>query len=153
MNEIGKSLQPADAGKDEREMVVGELSAEHYFSGPLPPPAVLERYEKALPGSAERILAMAEKQSEHRRQVEQKIIHSDILDSKLGLWFGFLIGLAAVLVGGWVSVKVSTGAGGVISISAIAALVGVFVYGSRQKQNEPPEKPQPEDPPVNNMFA
>lgn len=37
------------------------------FSGPLPPPQVLAQYESILPGSANRILSMAEKQSEHRR--------------------------------------------------------------------------------------
>jgi uncharacterized membrane protein len=30
------------------------------FSGPLPAPEILQRYETILPGSAERILAMAE---------------------------------------------------------------------------------------------
>jgi len=30
------------------------------FSGPIPPPAVMDGYEKVLPGAAERILKMEE---------------------------------------------------------------------------------------------
>ena len=37
------------------------------FSGPLPPPEVLEHYERIAPGTAERLLAMAESQSAHRQ--------------------------------------------------------------------------------------
>lgn len=32
------------------------------FSGPIPSPEILERYEKLLQGSADRILTMAEKE-------------------------------------------------------------------------------------------
>ena len=38
------------------------LRAEHY-SGPLPPPQMLEQYNRAVPNGAERIMAMAEKQA------------------------------------------------------------------------------------------
>jgi len=36
------------------------------FAGPLPHPSVLAGYDDVVPGSAERILRMAEKQLEHR---------------------------------------------------------------------------------------
>ena len=36
------------------------------FSGPIPPPAMLGKYEEYLIGSAERIVRMAEKEQEHR---------------------------------------------------------------------------------------
>ena len=49
----------------------GSLVAQHtavQFSGPLPDPQNLQRYEQILPGSAERIMAMAETQLAHRIQ-------------------------------------------------------------------------------------
>jgi uncharacterized membrane protein len=45
------------------------------FSGPIPPPTLLAEYNKVVPNAAERILAMAEKQSEHRQFLEKKVIN------------------------------------------------------------------------------
>lgn len=36
------------------------------FSGPIPPPSIIKGYEDILPGTAERIVAMAENQAKHR---------------------------------------------------------------------------------------
>ncbi|MDE6052372.1 MAG: DUF2335 domain-containing protein [Lachnospiraceae bacterium] len=55
------------------------------FSGPLPPPNIIKGYEDILPGSAERILAMAEKQSEHRQFMERKMIATESRDGFLGV--------------------------------------------------------------------
>lgn len=41
-----------------------------YFQGPLPPPALLEYYERTLTGAADRIFTSAEEQGRHRRTVE-----------------------------------------------------------------------------------
>ena len=57
------------------------------------PPEAFQRYEEILPGAAERILKMAEKQAEHRQRLEEKIVNAEIRDARLGLIFGFLIGL------------------------------------------------------------
>ena len=37
------------------------------FAGPLPPPEILEQYNRLVPDAAERILTMAETQAAHRR--------------------------------------------------------------------------------------
>ena len=42
------------------------------FSGPIPPPAILGEYEKIHAGLADRIMKMAESQSEHRKYLERK---------------------------------------------------------------------------------
>ena len=41
----------------------GIAAAKAEFSGPIPPPSIIEGYERVLPGSADRIISMAEKQS------------------------------------------------------------------------------------------
>ena len=110
------------------------------FSGPLPVPAYLAQYEEILPGSAERILKMAEEQSDHRRSLETKVINSGVSDSKKGLWFGFLIGIGGL---GVVSYCASLGfqvLAGIIAALDLGSLVGIFVYGSQQKKNERVQK-------------
>ena len=46
--------------------------------GPLPDPAVLQRYEEILPGAAERILAMAEANAAHRREAQKQEMEATI---------------------------------------------------------------------------
>lgn len=46
------------------------------FSGPLPPPEVLEKYNAIEPGSANRIIRMAESQAQHRQSLERTVIES-----------------------------------------------------------------------------
>lgn len=47
-------------------------SRDEFFSGPIPPPQTMAGYETALPGSADRILKMAEEQSAHRQEMEKE---------------------------------------------------------------------------------
>lgn len=74
------------------------IKAQSFFSGPLPPPAVLKNYDEALPGAAERIFALTEKEQSHRHQWENKALASEISYSRLGLWLG-AAALFAVIIG------------------------------------------------------
>jgi hypothetical protein len=69
------------------------------FSGPLPPPAVLQAYDEILEGAAERIFKMAEAQASHRQQLEKSVVTSDIRKSYLGLGAGFLVAALAITGG------------------------------------------------------
>jgi uncharacterized membrane protein len=44
------------------------------FSGPLPPPEILTKYNEAIPNGAERIMAMAERQAAHRQNIELRVV-------------------------------------------------------------------------------
>jgi len=52
-------------------------------SGPLPPPQDFAEYEQTLPGVADRILSMAEKQAGHRQALENKAMNVEGLNSLL----------------------------------------------------------------------
>lgn len=106
------------------------------FSGPIPPPAILEQYNTIVPNAAERILKMAENQASHRHQIESKVIDSEIKNSRTGLHYGLIIGLAAIIGGTICTLKGFQIAGGVIGGTGITGLVGVFVYGSHQRRKE-----------------
>lgn len=60
-------------------------------SGPIPDPESFQKYEKVCPGSAERILSMAEKNGEHRRKCEETELKANINLNKASFW-SFLIG-------------------------------------------------------------
>ena len=58
------------------------------FSGPLPPPEILAKYNSVVPNAAERIITMAETQAAHRQRMESKVIESNVRNSQLGLHYG-----------------------------------------------------------------
>ena len=82
-----------DALPENVRVSVMEASA---FSGPLPPPSMYSGYEKTLPGSAERILAMAEKEQAHRFSWEDRALNANALETKRGQWFGFAMGIVCI---------------------------------------------------------
>jgi len=106
------------------------------FSGPIPHPSILVQYNQIAPNAADRIIGMAEKQSDHRQEIEKKVINSEIINSTLGLLCGFLIGLSAI-VGGVLCIMNGHSTGGVmVSGGGISGLAGVFVYGSNNRKKE-----------------
>lgn len=54
--------------KDKKKVVEAALTVmrSEIYSGPIPPPEAFEKYEKVLPGAADRIMKMTERQQEHR---------------------------------------------------------------------------------------
>jgi uncharacterized membrane protein len=106
------------------------------FSGPLPPPQILEKYNEIVPDAANRIITMAENQAKHRHQLESEAIKSEIRNSRTGLHYGFIIGIAAILGGVVCTLAGYQIGGGIIGGTGITGLVGVFVYGSRSKRKE-----------------
>lgn len=69
---------------EEVKQVIHQVFREIEFSGPMPPPNILNGYEKILPGAADRILSMAETQSKHRQLMEKKMIEAEARDGLLG---------------------------------------------------------------------
>jgi len=59
------------------------------FSGPLPPANQFAEYEHTLPGAADRILALAEKEMEHRHQNEEVIVKKSMSLGGKGQIFSF----------------------------------------------------------------
>lgn len=139
INEVIQYLEKLP--KDELKKVIRRVSVERsMYSGPIPPPEILEGYEKVLPGTADRIMKMAEKQADHRRNMEETTVNSGARDSKLGIICGTFVCFSLIVVGG-ISVMIgSTSTGTVLSLSGLAPIVTAFIYGTRSNANERKEK-------------
>jgi len=101
-----------------------------YF-GPLPPSKEFGNYEQTLPGAANRILAMAEQESEHRRKNEEKIVIHSMKKSGRGQIFAFIL---AILSLGLVLFSIFKGEplGTIVpAIIALSSLIAVFA-GKKQ---------------------
>ena len=112
------------------------------FQGPLPPPSMLAKYDEILPGFAERLLSMTEKQATHRQSIEATVVQSSVSSEKTGVVLGFILSLI-VISGGFVMVWAGKNVEGLVAILApLATLASVFVYGKRNQRKELAEKRQ-----------
>lgn len=89
------------------------------FSGPLPPPEELAKYEQILPGSAERLIAMVEHQSSHRMKLESFVIERQQTQSSLGQGLGFVIALCFLIGSVYTTVEGFPWVGGVLGGTTI----------------------------------
>jgi uncharacterized membrane protein len=92
------------------------------YAGPLPPAAEFARYDQALPGAAERILALAEKETLSRHKAEAKLISI----SGRGQVFALIVSILSLAVVG-LSIYFSQPVASIApAIIAITGLVSIF---------------------------
>ncbi len=99
------------------------------YSGPIPHPDILYRYNQMVPDAAERIFVMAEKEAPHRHNLENKTLDVLSRQLRLGQILGFTMGIATLtitmvaLVLGYENVAIALGS------TTVIGLVAVFVTG------------------------
>ena len=125
--------QPAESSENEVQTSQG-VSLQ--YSGPIPPPSILEGYERLLPGAADRILSMAEKEQQHRHQLEKDESVDNRLTVKRGAIFAFIITLSVVACGTYVIAIGKSGAGIAVILGALASLVSAFITGRTPKKSK-----------------
>jgi Predicted membrane protein (DUF2335) len=97
-----------------------------HWSGPLPPPSELEKIDQIIPGGADRLLRMAEKEQTHR-----------IEDARRGQYLGWSLAAGAVIAAAVVSLchgpwQVSVALVGIPVLGAVHALI----QGRREKSGK-----------------
>lgn len=99
---------------------VREVVTQAIFSGPLPPPALLAHYEQTLPGLADRIATMAEK--------EQKVRHRDnawiLTNDSVKVSGSIVVSLVLIAAGVYCGIIGEPWLGGVLGTSG--AIAGIM---------------------------
>lgn len=108
--------------------------------GPLPQWEDLEKYGQIIPNGADRIMAMAEKQQDHRQSLEKKAISEQLTQSKRGQTFGLLIGLTAIIGGVACILLGHEWSGAFLGGVGLTGLVSVFVIGKRKQEKSLDDK-------------
>ena len=111
------------------------IQAAHH-SGPIPPPAMLEEYNKIVPNAAERIIKMAEDQSAHRIKIESQVVNTDTRNTTLGIVCALIIMLGVLGLAAYALKLGQPIAAGFIGALGIGSIVGSFIYGTRTRQLE-----------------
>ena len=107
------------------------------------PPEILAEYEKIAPGFTNRMIEMAEKEGEHRRELEKKALDADITlrqtqlkQIRMGQIFGFLIGIFTVACGTYAAINGAEISGSFIGTGGVIGLVSVFIFGGKSKKSK-----------------
>lgn len=114
---------------DDRGRIVEIIEQRQSHSGWLPPPQLLREYEDILPGLAERIVALPEREQQHRHKVIEKAMVDDGELKRRGQNYA-LISLFALLAVAVLLIALGEYRwGAMIAIFGIAGVVGIFVTG------------------------
>lgn len=96
--------------------------------------------KEVLPSSADRILAMAEKQSLHGQNMENKAISEGLKASKRGQFSGFVVAILVICLGFWLFMAGKDGYGFAVIVTEVASLVGLFIYNRVSEKKELSDK-------------
>jgi uncharacterized membrane protein len=129
-----KSIETGEIKTKTGEPVVS-VSKFSQYSGPIPSADALESYEKVLKGCADRIVKMAENQSNHRIKIENKVINYDGIRSILGLLFAFMIVIGSLAACTYLILKEKTNAGLLVGMVPLGTVVGAFIYQKRTQKD------------------
>ncbi len=111
------------------------------FSGPIPPPDILQGYEVICTGAADRIILMAEKQEKHRHEMEKRGQKGLFISEYLGAIFAFLVCVLAIGGAVFCIIKGHSITGTIIGSFPLASVVYYFVlgrgsYSSKSSRND-----------------
>nr|WP_255492142.1 DUF2335 domain-containing protein [Cetobacterium sp. 2A] len=111
------------------------------YQGPLPHPDLLKKFEDITPGAAERILLMAEKEQQHRHQLENEILikESENIKNEIelkgrGLIFGFLLALLIIIAGVYLLIFNKSLEGFSLILGSIAMIITPFFFNKTNNQ-------------------
>ena len=152
-DEIRSGINHHDAVNDFERITQATTLVRHTqgFSGPIPPPEVLDGYDRIQPGFASRIIAMAETENDHRRQMERSIVQgglasqkSQFSEARVGQICAAIITIAALGLGCYTALNGHDVTGGVLGASGVGGIVTTFVLGRSTSRN--PESPENKKP-------
>lgn len=120
------------------------LLRQESFSGPIPPPKLLQEYDRIVPGAADRIIRDFESNSKHVRECEALALNAGIERDKVNhksaerlVWAMLLLILVFTLTG---HEKVASA----IAVATVGAVITGFLHHRKQKKEEQDEE-QPGD--------
>lgn len=136
--EISKESEPELTNSEQVKRVIAEVISE--FSGPIPPPNIIAGYEEVVPGAADRIIQMAEKQAAHRQSIEQMAAKIEARDSLLGILFAFILGIGSIVACIVVVLTVRENAGAIagslLGVTGIGSIVTAFLKTTRRTNDK-----------------
>lgn len=106
------------------------------FSGPMPHPSILAKYEEIVPGAAERILVMAESSMRHQQEYDHAVLEASKQQLARGQILGFLIGISAIGASVYAAILGYPWLAAILGGTTVVGLVTAFVVGRLVSKKE-----------------
>lgn len=114
----------------------GIFAIQQSYRGPLPPAKEFKEYKEVMPDAPGRILTMAEKNQDHRIQLNNKSERHDFIKTVLGQVFAFVLSIAfgggAIYLGteghDWLA--------GILGCTTVISLATIFVLNKMPDSNK-----------------
>lgn len=120
--------------EQQRQQAEITFQSHNQYSGPLPKPEDLAKYEQVIPGAAERIIKMAEREMQHRHEYETRSSKGIVLTTILAIVFAFICALLLCSIVFYSIHKGAYTAAASISVGTIAAVIGAFMTSRLKKK-------------------
>jgi uncharacterized membrane protein len=132
---------PSPGGQSGVIRVEQQIQQSESFQGPIPPPGILAQYDEIVPGAAERIITLMEKQAAHRMHLERTVIESDVRRANWGVAAAVVITIVSLTASVFLVVA-GYSAGVWLGAVNLVALASVFIYGTSMRRQERASKQQ-----------
>lgn len=142
-NNLVPAQPPLQPKQGQQVIVQGMQIQTMLHSGPLPHPDILAAYNAAVPGAAQRVIAMAEEQNKHRIALEAIVIPNRETNSARGQHYALIIGLAAIAAAVICAYLKQPVIGAVVVGTPLCGLSYAFITG-KQKQEKELEQKRPQ---------
>lgn len=129
--------------KEKQAVLVAGITQIQSFSGPIPPPEIMQGYENLLPGSANRILTMAENQSAHRIDMEKSIVKRSLNQKTFGLIMGDVLALVILGVVVYFAILGLVWLAGVLATTSLLGVLIVLFLG-KTPNGKDDQEPEPQ---------
>ena len=136
-DESSQPIELSESAPEIQHKVLGQsIQRISAYGGPLPQPSDLRSYDKIVPGAAERIISMAERQATHRQDLERTVVKGDSKRAFCGLFVGAIVAVCFLAGAVFLIYEGHDWAGSVLAGLDIGSLVYVFVIGSGSRRQE-----------------
>lgn len=129
--------------QEEAPEVLGAVAIGMSFQGPLPPPEMLSQYDELVPGAAERLIDIHEKEKQHGSEIKKTMVEAEREDNsaaraefKRGQIFSFIIVLGILGLAGYMTAKKAPTQAATVVTGTVVALVLAFLYGRTPIERE-----------------
>lgn len=130
-------------------VMIGMAVSEQH-SGPLPSPRQMREYDATVPGAAERIMQMAEREQQHRHEMQRldaefrSTAFNHVKNREIrGQTIGALLAAGVLFLSGYLAWQGHPKAAVTLAASTMVAIAAVFAARQWRKSSQPKQEGQP----------
>ena len=110
---------------EEQKLMLFQKETIAEYSGILPPPSMLEQFDKIIPNGAERIMSMAEKEANERHLTNRKMVNYN----SIGMYLAFILAVTLFAFSFILSLKGNNTGAVILAGVGLTGIVTTFVTG------------------------